>query len=538
MGKINIIEYDASGNIVSTTNNVDDPFNSYVTPNLYNENGTLAGNRTVNLAKNSLTFQGDQNNVIINGDGSLSVNDTTQSLIDIVVDEGFDDNSKWTINNTYPGTNSGTVTAGELQLIADNTAGYNEWRITNAGVYPADARIMELEWELEMALVDGSAPQQIDVYVSDKSGTYYLLQADVQDSGMYSGTLTLTEQSLVSASPILKVYMSNVQTSSNKVFITKFALRLKQPAIAVKNLQGDSIVAAQKISIAPTTNLLSTSTSEFGRLFVNSSNKKLYYRPANSSTDYNLMAGDELSVTTTGTGGAATLSSGVLNVPQYQEQITLTTTGTSGAATFSSGVLNIPNYAGGSATAIDIQTAYSNLGSSIKGYGVSYPDAKANTTAFPASQTAFFVAYHLPNAQTITGVRWLQTTNGNYTASNYNGVGLYSYSGGTLTRVAQSTNDGTIWQPGSVGWKSKAFSATYSASAGTYFVAMLYSSSAVTTGPVISFAQGASYAQWGQHDFTNSARLVATITTQTALSTSYASSSLSNSVSIPLLLLY
>lgn len=55
-----------------------------------------------------------------------------------------------------------------------------------------------------------------------------------------------------------------------------------------------------------------------------------------------------LSLTTTGTSGAASLSGSVLNVPQYQAGLTLTTTGSSGPATLSGGALNIPQYSGGS----------------------------------------------------------------------------------------------------------------------------------------------------------------------------------------------
>ena len=47
------------------------------------------------------------------------------------------------------------------------------------------------------------------------------------------------------------------------------------------------------------------------------------------------------------------------------------------------------------------------------------------------SQRINFVAVWLPKAATITGVKWIQSANGSYTASNYNGVGLYTYSGGT-----------------------------------------------------------------------------------------------------------
>jgi len=52
-----------------------------------------------------------------------------------------------------------------------------------------------------------------------------------------------------------------------------------------------------------------------------------------------------ISLTTTGTSGAATFTSNTLNIPQYQGAITLTTTGTSGAATLVGNTLNIPNYA-------------------------------------------------------------------------------------------------------------------------------------------------------------------------------------------------
>lgn len=51
-------------------------------------------------------------------------------------------------------------------------------------------------------------------------------------------------------------------------------------------------------------------------------------------------------LTTTGTSGAATLVGGTLNVPQYQQALSLTTTGSTGAATLSGGILNIPQYAG------------------------------------------------------------------------------------------------------------------------------------------------------------------------------------------------
>ena len=54
-----------------------------------------------------------------------------------------------------------------------------------------------------------------------------------------------------------------------------------------------------------------------------------------------------ITLTTTGTSGAATFVSNTLNIPQYQGALTLTTTGNSGAATLIGNTLNIPQYNGG-----------------------------------------------------------------------------------------------------------------------------------------------------------------------------------------------
>jgi len=139
--------------------------------------------------------------------------------------------------------------------------------------------------------------------------------------------------------------------------------------------------------------------------------------------------------------------------------------------------------------------------------------------------------------QTVTGIKFFQGTQGVYTANNYNGVGLYSYSGGTLTLVASSTNDGNIWKGTSQTWQTKAFSSPYNASAGIYFVSFLYSSSAVTTAPAIGQTQALATGS-SAFDFTNSAKISANITGQTALPSSQAMSGLTASVRTYILALY
>lgn len=60
---------------------------------------------------------------------------------------------------------------------------------------------------------------------------------------------------------------------------------------------------------------------------------------------------------------------------------------------------------------------------------------------------------------TITGAMWYQVTQGVYvgTGGNYNGIALYSQSGGTLTLIDSTARDTTIWKAASASWNQKAF---------------------------------------------------------------------------------
>lgn len=136
-----------------------------------------------------------------------------------------------------------------------------------------------------------------------------------------------------------------------------------------------------------------------------------------------------------------------------------------------------------------------------------------------ADGTAYYQAIYIDKSVTITGVKWWQTTAGSYTADNYNGVGLYSYSGGTLTLVASSTNDGNIWKATSLTFASKAFSSTYAASPGLYFVCALNNSSALVTSPTIGTGFPNVSAGQSSLDLTNSAKVSGTLASQASLPT-------------------
>lgn len=175
----------------------------------------------------------------------------------------------------------------------------------------------------------------------------------------------------------------------------------------------------------------------------------------------------------------------------------------------------------------EVIKAYKALGSVIlaQSVGTTAAHITGAQTQFQ-NQVVTFQAVWLPVAATITGVKWYQVTAGVYTANNYNGVGLYTYSGGTLTLVASSTDDGNIWKATSNTYSSKAFSGTYSASAGLYFVGALYCRSAVTTLPQIGGPTSAPNAAIPGIDFTNSAKLSANIGSQTSLPSTQAMSGL------------
>lgn len=122
-------------------------------------------------------------------------------------------------------------------------------------------------------------------------------------------------------------------------------------------------------------------------------------------------------------------------------------------------------------------------------------------------------AVWLPVAATLTGVKWWQAFQGVYTADNNNKVGLYTYNGsGTLTLVASSANDGNIWKAGTQNFASKAFSSTYAAAAGLYFIALLYNSSAQTTAPGLVAGPSSYVASGGSVDYTNNAKSMGMVT--------------------------
>jgi hypothetical protein len=168
------------------------------------------------------------------------------------------------------------------------------------------------------------------------------------------------------------------------------------------------------------------------------------------------------------------------------------------------------------------------LGSTIKAEALTTTINNITAASSMTDGAIFYIAVWLPKAATITGVKFWQAVQGNFTADNENAIGLFTYSGGTLTQVAKSANDGNIWKGTAQSMQSVPFATPYVASAGLYYIGILYNTSAQTTAPTIGSDTGISPAAISSADFTNSAKIIASITAQTALHSSVAMSALSN----------
>jgi len=136
----------------------------------------------------------------------------------------------------------------------------------------------------------------------------------------------------------------------------------------------------------------------------------------------------------------------------------------------------------------------------------------------------------------ITGIKWIQVATGSYTPNNYNGVGLYSLSAGTLTNIASSSNAGTTWSTfGANSMGSASFGSTVTINAGLYYIGILWSRSAVTTIPTIGTAANTNTLTF---DFTNSSKGFCFTDANTSMPSSVAMSAATPAAQTPYLVLF
>jgi hypothetical protein len=144
------------------------------------------------------------------------------------------------------------------------------------------------------------------------------------------------------------------------------------------------------------------------------------------------------------------------------------------------------------------------MGSSAKALPIMFNIPDEEITDSLADARGFFVAFYIPRTTTITGVKWWNREQGVYVANNTNEVALYKESAGVLTKVDSCANDGNLWKQAAWAIGTKAFTATYSAAPGIYYVAILLNHSNMTTEPRIYITEDDIGMGFG---FTNSNKL-------------------------------
>jgi len=104
----------------------------------------------------------------------------------------------------------------------------------------------------------------------------------------------------------------------------------------------------------------------------------------------------------------------------------------------------------------------------------------------------YITSFFINKASTIFNVGWkVGSTQGNYTADEYNGIGIYSMDiiTGNITLLGKTTNDGTIWQSiTATNYNNRDFENPIILNKGIYFIAYIYNSSAQVTAPTVATA--------------------------------------------------
>lgn len=188
--------------------------------------------------------------------------------------------------------------------------------------------------------------------------------------------------------------------------------------------------------------------------------------------------------------------------------------------------------------AADMQLGLADAGSGIIAQSFGLNSAMITSDMSPTNGSAFFVMVQILAAATATGIAFCQVLQGSYTANNTNQVGLYSYSGGTATRIAVSANNGNLWKGLSDSFNQEPFVTPVDITPGVYFMAIIYNNIGFVTNPKIAAAAAAPTGLYARLDLPNSAATYASIAGQTALPATQAMSGVGGSGAHPWLALY
>ena len=154
----------------------------------------------------------------------------------------------------------------------------------------------------------------------------------------------------------------------------------------------------------------------------------------------------------------------------------------------------------------DMLGGLSDAGSAIisESFGLNTVNASSSVQLGPSGQ-AYFVMVPVLAAKTISGIGFMMRTQGIYTASNENRLGLYSFAAGTLTLIASSADNPNLWKDVTGTFHKENFSAHVDVLPGNYWIGALYNFSAQTNAPAIVAGPAVQIPDLSSLDFPNSA---------------------------------
>lgn len=129
--------------------------------------------------------------------------------------------------------------------------------------------------------------------------------------------------------------------------------------------------------------------------------------------------------------------------------------------------------------------------------------------------TQYFIPIYLSKSDTIKGINFYQRVQGAYTADNYNGVALYSYSGGTVTLIDTTANNGNLWKGTANTWQSVDFVNKVYCQKGLYYISLLYNTSLQSAGPSIQSGGSVGGTNFPQHPL-NTIRIYSSLAGRTS----------------------
>lgn len=129
--------------------------------------------------------------------------------------------------------------------------------------------------------------------------------------------------------------------------------------------------------------------------------------------------------------------------------------------------------------------ALRKMGSSMINTTLTFADIHTYSYKPLYERGAIFQAIYLP-ACTVSSIGYVLGTAGVFTGNNFNGFGLYSLSGTTITNIGLTANDPTIFKAAATFQQSAALTSPVTVTAGIYYIGVLWCSSATTTTPTLA----------------------------------------------------